>query len=126
MLRGSHGIWISFCRTPGFRAGILQGSEAGPQKPTLTVYAFMRRSWNEGGGAEAEREEETPASILILDQVTRHLFNGLLKSSILGYCSIHLVFTLGEKHSFGGFHSKSGFNLDPVSAKRWQHWSGGG
>lgn len=67
------------------------------------MYKFMRRSCNEGG-AEEEREEETPASILILVWVTRLLFNVLFKSSILSYCSIHLVFTLGKKNAhFGNF-----------------------
>lgn len=75
-----------------------------PQKPTLTMYKFMRRSCNEGG-AEEEREEETPASILILVSVTRPLFNGLFKSSILSYYSIHLVFTLEKNTHFGNFTS---------------------
>lgn len=44
---------------------------------------------------------------------------------MLGYFSLHLVFTLGEKHSFWEFHSNSEFNLDPVSAKRRRHCSGG-
>lgn len=89
------------------------------------MYKFMRRSCNEGG-AEEEREEETPASILILVSVTRPLFNGLFKSSILSYYSIHLVYTLEKNTHFGNFTSSKDFIWIPWVPRDGNTGVGGG